>query len=161
MLHGNLASLSTVSFINAKLEVIINAAKAILAQNPPAGRYPIEGEEDAFMLVVEAATEPREQRKAEFHRTYADIQILLEGEETIDYGLTPPKDLIEDELEAKDYALSKTIDNEQAITLAPFDFAIFYPGEPHRPLVAITQPQAIKKAIIKVKADLLSGTSPA
>ncbi|MCX0221867.1 YhcH/YjgK/YiaL family protein, partial [Escherichia coli] len=45
--------------------------------------------------------------------------------------------------------------DEQMITLKPGMFAIFMPGEPHKPGCAVETPAEIKKVVIKVRASLL------
>ena len=54
-----------------------------------------------------------------------------------------------------DYQLCNHITDEQALTLKPGRFAIFMPGEPHKPGCAVGDPGEIKKVVIKVRASLL------
>ncbi|MFP8215703.1 YhcH/YjgK/YiaL family protein, partial [Klebsiella quasipneumoniae] len=54
------------------------------------------------------------------------------------------------------YQLCNAIDGEQSVILTPGMFAIFIPGEPHKPGCVITEPAEIKKVVIKVSANLLS-----
>lgn len=48
------------------------------------------------------------------------------------------------------------IENEQAIILKPGMFAVFMPGEPHKPGCVVGEPGEIKKVVVKVKADLMA-----
>ncbi|MCV4802683.1 YhcH/YjgK/YiaL family protein, partial [Escherichia coli] len=52
--------------------------------------------------------------------------------------------------------LCSAIENEQAIILKPGMFAVFMPGEPHKPGCVVGEPDEIKKVVVKVKADLMA-----
>ena len=51
------------------------------------------------------------------------------------------------------------VDDEQTsyLALQPGDFAIFWPGELHRPLCTLTTPGPVKKLVVKVHQSLLTG----
>ncbi|MGL4893098.1 MAG: YhcH/YjgK/YiaL family protein, partial [Aeromonas veronii] len=51
------------------------------------------------------------------------------------------------------------VDDDQTsyLALQPGDFAIFWPGELHRPLCTPNQPAQVKKLVVKVHRDLLAG----
>ncbi len=134
---------------------IITRAKAFIADGPELGRHLLEGD-DLFIVVVEAETEATEKRPVEFHNEYIDIQVLLEGHEVIGWGHKPHNEVSEDMLVEKDVAFTQEIAEETFIELMPFDFAIFYPGELHRPLCAAPSGTATcRKAIVKVHRNLL------
>lgn len=120
-----------------------------------AGRYPIDGE-NVFALVQDPMTQSWEAGLPEFHARYIDIQCLLEGEEGIGYS---PADAglikITDQLVERDIAFVAQQDNESRLLLMPGMFAIFFPGELHRPCRAPNAPMRIKKVVIKISADLL------
>ncbi|MBE1246635.1 YhcH/YjgK/YiaL family protein, partial [Salmonella enterica] len=42
------------------------------------------------------------------------------------------------------------------IILKPGMFAVFMPGEPHKPGCVVGEPSEIKKVVVKVKADLMA-----
>ncbi len=42
-----------------------------------------------------------------------------------------------------------------SILLRPGDFAVFYPGEPHQALCAVSTPAPIRKAVFKIPAEML------
>ncbi len=119
------------------------------AQRAP-GKYPIEGEA-IFALVQDPMTQAWDTGLPEFHRRHIDVQLLLEGEEVIAYlpenpNLTP----VIDHLAEKDIAFVPTQENETRIVLTPSMFAVFYPGELHRPCRALKAPMQIKKVVIKI-----------
>lgn len=120
-----------------------------------AGRYPIDGE-NVFALVQDPMTQSWDVGLPEFHARYIDIQCLLEGEEGIGYA-PANADLtkITDQLEERDIAFVAQQDNESRLLLEPDMFAIFFPGELHRPCRAPNSPMRIKKVVIKIALDLL------
>lgn len=63
------------------------------------------------------------------HEQYIDIQLLLNGEERILFGMAGTARQCEEFHHEDDYQLCSTIDNEQAIILKPGMFAVFMPGE--------------------------------
>jgi YhcH/YjgK/YiaL family protein len=78
--HPECAGLSPVL-----LEAVRLAVKAQPQQCEP-GRYDLQGD-DIYMNVMRFTTQPAESKKAELHEKFIDIQILLEGEETLHYGV--------------------------------------------------------------------------
>ena len=119
------------------------------------GRYPIDGE-NVFALVQDPVTQSWESGLPEFHARYIDIQCLLVGEEVIGYS-PANADLINitDQLAERDIAFVAQQDNESRLLLEPGMFAIFFPGELHRPCRAPNTPMQIKKVVIKIAHDLL------
>jgi biofilm protein TabA len=120
-----------------------------------AGRYPIDGE-NVFALVQDPITQDWTTGLPEFHARFIDIQCLLEGEEGIGYSPANAKlRTITDHLAERDIAFVEQQDNESRLLLKPEMFAIFFPGELHRPCRAPNAPMRIKKVVIKIALDLL------
>lgn len=119
----------------------------------PLGKSEIDGLK-LFCLVSEESTEPMAARRGEFHEQYLDIQLLLRGEEWIGIG---PHAYVSEGAEHPHPDLW-FVDDEQTsyLALQPGDFAIFWPGELHRPLCTLTAPAKVKKLVVKVHKDLLA-----
>lgn len=147
--HPECAGLSPVL-----LEAVRLAVKAQPQQCEP-GRYDLQGD-DIYMNVMRFATQPAESKKAELHKKFIDIQILLEGEETIHYGVVDSARECETWHHEEDYRLCSTIADQQQVVLKPGMLAIFLPGEPHKPGVQGAESVEIKKAVIKVNHALLA-----
>lgn len=85
----------------------------------------------------------------EAHRTYADIQVVLEGTERI--GVAPLSDMTE-EVEARPegdiWFYHGDVDY---VTLVPGRFAVLFPQDAHAPCIAVEKPQQVKKCVFKVK----------
>ncbi|MBB1202500.1 YhcH/YjgK/YiaL family protein [Enterobacteriaceae bacterium 89] len=124
-------------------------------QHKAPGSYTLRGD-DIFMNVMQFVTQAPAQKKAELHQQYIDIQLLLEGEEQVLFGVRGTALGCEDFHAQEDYQLSSRIANQQAITLKPGMFAVFMPGEPHKPGCVVDLPREIKKVVVKVRASLLN-----
>lgn len=113
-------------------------------------------EEGIRMNVMTFETSSAEGKQAEMHRKFADIQLLIEGEEMIEYGLSQPDLAKYDEYrDEDDYQLTDTIDNKNELVLKPNMLAIFLPYEPHKPGNSVSGNKALKKLVVKVPVELL------
>jgi len=116
------------------------------------GKYPIDGER-MFALVQDPMTQAWETGFPEFHERHIDVQCLLSGEEALGYLPANP-DLVphDNRLTERDIAFVAPQTHETRIVLTPGMYAIFFPGELHRPCRAVTQAMQIKKVVIKILA---------
>lgn len=89
------------------------------------------------------------------HEQYIDIQLLLNGEERILFGMAGTARQCEEFHHEDDYQLCSTIDNEQAIILKPGMFAVFMPVNRINQM-RCRRAREIKKVVVKVKADLMA-----
>ena len=153
MMSDELRSLPSAGLHPVLQQALTLAVAANLQEKTP-GRYELQGD-NIFMNVMQFATQSPEQKKAELHREYIDIQVLLSGEERILFGMTDSARQCEEMHVEDDYQLCSQIADEQAIVLKPGRFAIFMPGEPHKPGCVVQAPMDIKKVVIKVRASLL------
>ena len=107
-------------------------APAVLPENP------------LFMIVSIDNSQLVTERRAEFHDTYLDIQLLLSGEEWIGIG---PHTV---ELDRADNPHSDLYFIDE-----PGDFVVIAPGELHTPLCTLTEPGQLRKIVFKVHKELL------
>lgn len=109
-----------------------------------------------FCHIGPVQTQPRAGRHTEYHRQWADIQIVLAGEERI-YAGTLPVGQPGDEERKLDLFIAGSAEHGVAIRLGAGDFAVFYPEEPHQALCAVTVPETVRKAVFKVPRAMLEG----
>jgi YhcH/YjgK/YiaL family protein len=88
--------------------------------------------------------------ESEYHKKYADIHIVLEGEEIIGYTS------FEDCVETKAYNSEKDIafvkgENQAEVLLNGKNFALFFPEEVHLPLLKVGEIKEIKKVVFKIE----------
>ncbi len=155
MIVGNISLLET-AILPAKLLSVLreHAASVPMIAARKDGRYELEGK-DIFVMLSTVATQPVSQRRTEFHHDYLDIQLVLEGQEWIGIG---PFNWVAPDIAAEKPDAYYTSDLAAAshLRLAPGDFAIFYPGEPHQALCTLEQPGTVRKAVFKIHKDCLN-----
>ena len=85
----------------------------------------------------------------EAHRVYADIQMVLEGQEKMGVGA---QEEMTEEVQAKPegdiWFYHGPMDY---ITLKPGKFAVLFPGDAHAPGICVGKPQQVRKCVFKVK----------
>ena len=110
----------------------------------PLGRCNIDGD-DVFVSVN--SYETKKYPKVEFHKMYADIQIVLEGHEQM--GWIPQKNLRNVTLydERKDIAFGEGETQKMEAFLGRF--FVFFPEDAHQP--GIGDGNAVKKAVFKIR----------
>lgn len=155
MFVGSTSHLTFTHCLSPKLTAVIAEVLQRIASPLEDGRYDLQGD-SAFFLVMSDHTQLLAHRKSECHRRYLDVQLLLEGTETFGYGIMPFAGLDEDYLDEKDLAFSEQLQGEERfVTIRAGEFIVFYPGEPHRPLVAAyDDPAPVRKVVIKVDKAL-------
>ena len=101
-------------------------------------------------------TRPLETAVLEAHRKYIDVQVLLQGRETIDWypldglNVKTPYDPATD---VEFYHRPETLPTR--ILLTPGTFAVFFPQDAHSPQIVAGQPEFVKKTVVKIGVDLL------
>lgn len=153
MIVGELNTLSS-SGLPAVLNNALTLALTARPQDKTPGRYDLEGEH-LFMNVMTFETQHPAQKKAEMHEQFIDIQLLLSGEERIQFGVAGSARQCEERHVEEDYQLCHDIDTMQTLHMKPGMYAIFMPGEPHKPGCVVAQGEEIKKVVVKVHISLL------
>ncbi len=147
MIIGNIHSLQ--SWLPEELRQAIEHVKQHITAQTPVGKHDIDGNR-LFMLVSEDTTQPIGERKAEFHRRYLDIQIVMRGQEGMTFSTLPAGKPDTDWLEDKDIAFLPAGEQEKTVALSEGDFVVFYPGEVHKPLCAVGEPAGVRKVVVKL-----------
>jgi biofilm protein TabA len=117
------------------------------------GRYPINGDK-LFALVQEMDTSQAPNGRFEMHEHYLDVQYLVSGLEKISYlPSSANARQLEDYVTERDIAFYTSSEPSSELILQPGMFAVFYPGELHRPCCAVGLPDSIKKVVLKIRYD--------
>lgn len=113
------------------------------------------GEPGWFVNVHGYTTQARELCAWENHTATIDIQYMIEGVEGIDViaveKLGPPTVY---KAESDSQKFGPYAGPATQLVLSSGEFTIFLPGEAHRPKVAIHEPSALKKLVVKVSVKL-------
>jgi biofilm protein TabA len=154
MICGNLNSLQSSGLPRVLVELLADPDLSLTSLSAKSeGKYQPDNA-DWFYNIAISQTSPKESRHTELHELYADIQIVLEGEEVIHYSLVDS--LSEDKEEKKpDFFILKQPHLTQAIHLTAGDFAVFLPGEAHQALCMVNLPDKVKKAVFKIPTQIL------
>ena len=114
--------------------------------NVAPGRYHIVGD-DLIAIVEQVPGKTKEMAKLEAHRKYIDIQLVLEGDETM--GWKPLADCLNP---VSEHSMEKDIRffhdaPASYVPVPPDHFCIFFPEDAHAPLIGSG---TIRKVIFKV-----------
>ena len=128
-------------------EFAVNAVKC----SPACGHYSLEG--GAWANVSEMTTKDQGGARLERHRKYTDVQMLLEGEETIGVCnialMEKEGELVSPYNEEKDYELYDVPHTDLRV-LHRGDYLILGPEDGHSPGLCVSEPTPSKKIIIKI-----------
>ena len=123
-----------------------------MTEGTEAGRYEIDARN--YVNVFSYESNPRENEVFEDHRVYADIHFIILGEENIDVIDAEQTALTEDRYQSEDVALCRAESGYSILELHRGDFAVIFPGEAHRPGIAIDdRKEDVKKAVAKIRVD--------
>lgn len=112
-----------------------------------ASRYLIDGEA-IYALVQSGHGKERNKARLEAHRNYIDIQFLIDGNEQTGWS---PRDGCRETYRAYDSErdIEFFSDSPQTyLTLKPGTFAIFFPADPHAPMISEGN---VHKCVVKVR----------
>lgn len=129
-------------------ENIISFLNSITSETS-AGRYEIE--EGVYANVDEYLTKSHEICYLEAHKRYADIQLLLKGEERIDFVSIDDLSVKTPYDEKRDVMFFNQPEKVNSLFLKQGNFALFYPEDAHRPQINSTSvPCNVKKVVVKI-----------
>ena len=110
------------------------------------GRYELEGAQ-LFALVQQYDSKPREKGSWESHRRYIDIQYVHQGVELMGYADMAHQQVGEYDA-ARDFVPSEGAG--EFFQLRAGSFALLAPQDAHMPGIALSEPQPVKKIVMKV-----------
>ena len=128
----------------------LDTAIEFLAAHPldtlPLGRTEVDGDE-VFINVMDADLKPHTGSHAEYHRLYADLQIDLTGSEHLGWASEGKDEGAFDE--AADCGFKSGAEHVGGV-LGGGRFAIFFPGELHKPSCKSEGCDHVRKAVVKI-----------
>lgn len=117
------------------------------------GRYEIDGD-DVYATIQKQTTAAPDQKKAESHYKYIDIQYLISGKEL--QGYAPLTEGLEcEEHPERDVMYYPEVEAEHFIELKPGDFTVYFTNDIHRPNCAAGESMDIKKVVLKIREAAL------
>ncbi len=118
------------------------------------GRHEISGE-DIFANVMAFESVDAKEKQAEVHQKYIDLQCLISGEEKIEFGLSNGYKISKSYDIDNDFYLVADISHKSEVLLSANMFAVFFPGEAHKPGCSIDGNRYLKKIVVKINKNLL------
>jgi biofilm protein TabA len=114
------------------------------------GKYEIKGDE-LFALVQQYETTPGTNNKWEGHSKYIDIQVVLSGNEIIEWAniADAGKDVTYNE--QNDHFYFGDVQDATECKFKKTSFMILWPEDLHKPKCIWNRPESVDKIIIKVK----------
>lgn len=151
MILGHLHQIQTIhSSASTEIELALQHLRDTDYLQVAPGKYPIDGTR-MFAIVQDPITQNWDLGFPEFHERHIDVQCLLSGEEALGFLPSNPNLKPTDNfLAERDIAFVAQQENETKIILTPGMYAVFFPGELHRPCRAVNQAMQIKKVVIKI-----------
>lgn len=147
MILSNLKNSSRYENLHPAFKKAFDYIKSHDLLNADLGKIYLE-EDNLFIANSNSTLKKKEEQVLEYHKKYIDIQIVLEGKETIGWkDLGECSDEKQAYLEEKDCGLY----NDAATAyfdLKPNDFVIFYPEDAHAPVIG---EGTVRKLVVKVK----------
>ncbi len=113
------------------------------------GRIDVDGD-NVWCNVASYTVEAKDEVKYEAHRKYADVQIMVEGEEIIGYSNINDCTITEDFKPDNDIAFM-TSDKGVMIPLRKGYFMALYPEDAHAPCLKSENSDFAQKLVFKVK----------
>ena len=147
MIVSNLNNTKRIESFHPLFKKLFDYIKTHDILNTPCGRIDIDGD-NLYINNINPECIPAEKQVLEVHRDYIDVQILLEGSETIGW-----RALEDSKKEVKPYEKEGdcTLFSDTPTTwihLVPGQLAIFFPEDAHAPVIGEGK---IRKMIAKVK----------
>lgn len=115
----------------------------------PDGRYPIVGER-VFALVQRYETGPSTEKRFEAHRHHLDVQFVASGAERILHAPLAGLEEVEPYSEESDVVFFRDPPFSSSILVHAGEFAIFAPGDAHKPGCMAGGRDPVCKVVVKI-----------
>ena len=113
----------------------------------PEGRHDIDGDA-VYALVQRYVSKLPGEGRWEVHQRYADLQMVVEGEERMGYGQIG-------RFTRETYDPAKDVEfptgDGDFVQLNAGEFIVLWPGEVHMPGMAVGTPSAVRKIVVKIR----------
>ena len=145
MIYANLCDAGKYLGIHPNLDRALRLLTPEFLSTVGTVRQSIDGDA-LYVTRFDVSTSTDESRSFEYHCRYLDIFTLAEGEERVDIA-TPSKLTVHEQ--HNDY-WGCSGKSEQSVILTPGSFLVLFPGDAHRPGMAVTEPKNISRIVFKV-----------
>ena len=147
MIYASLSERERYMGIHPALDRALSLLTEEYLKSIPTVRTEIDGD-TLFAARFDVQTGTDEARLFEYHRRYLDLLTLAAGQERIDVA-TPEKLLVREH--SGDY-WGCAGEKEQSVILTPGSFLVLFPGDAHRPGMAVEGPEKVSRIVFKILA---------
>lgn len=107
---------------------------------------------DVFVRIMRYVPKHASHNKFETHRTYADIQVVLQGRELMQVAPSEELKVLTEYDSQKDYQFF-TVERNISDLVVDYDhFTVFFPGEAHRPSCLVEEGDGeVLKLVFKIR----------
>lgn len=150
MIIDNIKNLEKYEKVHEQIKNVINFLENFDKNDFKPGRIDIN--DNLFASLQSYQTLKAEEKEFEVHEAYIDLQYIVKSSERIDFAT---KDSYGKDYEVDkegDFFLTNKIENYSQLFLDEGDFAIFFPGEFHKPGCSLENDRDMQKIVFKIKA---------
>ena len=146
MIYANLTDAQAYRGVHPRLDRVLGLLTPEFLAAVPTEKQSLEGEA-LFVTRFDVSSCTDESRLFEYHRRYLDVFVTAAGRERVDIA-SPEK--LELQLQKDDYwgAAGKA---EQSVILAPGRFLVLFPGDAHRPGMAVEGEERLSRIVFKIR----------
>ena len=148
MIYTNFHQMSRYERLSPNLDTALRFLASADLTKLEMGRNEVDGD-NVFINRFDYTTMPEEQAAWEGHKYYADIHVVLEGEERI--GVTDAAALTAGDYDEAGDFIPYEGPVDAWVTMRPGDILIVYPEDVHMVKVQLDGACQVKKAVFKVK----------
>ena len=146
MIYANLSEARCYLGLHPRLDRALGFLMEDYLRAVPTVRMELEGN-GLFVTRFDVPTSADEGRLFEYHRQYLDIFAVVAGEERVDIA-TPEKLTLREQHDDYWGCGGKA---EQSVILKPGRFLVLFPGDAHRPGMAVTEPAGVTRVVFKIR----------
>lgn len=144
-----------IHFLPEALQKILNLIKNCNFKELKNGKYELYGNK-IFLVINDYETKKPENKKAEQHKTYVDVQYIISGKELIGVGYqNQNNEIVDNYNHEKDRTSYGKVEGEIYVSLREGMYVILFPSDIHRPELDFEGRQKVRKAVIKVDKEIL------
>lgn len=149
MILDELGHLDTLNHLGDNFRAAAEFLEASNLATLEVGRHDINGD-SIYALVMRGEGRNTDEAKLEIHRRYIDIQILLDGAESIGWRPTSDCTIPEDEYDPDKDIQFFDDPPQNMLRLNPGQFAVFFPEDAHMPMIGQGE---LHKIVVKIRRD--------
>ena len=145
MIYATLTEASAYRGLHPRLDRVLELLTPEFLSALGTERIELDGEA-LFVTRFDVASSADESRLFEYHRRYLDVFVTVRGRERVDIADPGALELRE---QRGDYWGAKG-KAEQSVILSPGRFLVLFPGDAHRPGMAVEDSESISRVVFKV-----------